>query len=439
MIKKLAGLLFMFTLVIGVAQADTIDQKTEGWCSPAVNQTDGNVTINCHGVSPKIVKRLEKLLDKPDSELKKKDIDMIKAQKEIDHWLAKAQAVYIVQKTDGWCSPVVNQTKGNVTINCHGVSPKIVKRLEKLIDKKDIDLIKAQKEIDHWLKKYNELKTQLAQRPATDELAAKAKALLEIGDLEGAEELLKKSLAQNLARRAQLAKEKESLDQAAAKDAYDLGSIKELQLDYPEAKTYYEQAASITPKNTSYLYQAGLINKTLANFQKAIEYYELALANDLKTYGEDHPNVATERNNLGVVWKSLSQYQKAIEYYELALASDLKTYGEDHPNVATYRNNLGAAWLSLGDFQKAIEYYELALASDLKTYGEDHPNVATERNNLGLAWKSLGQYQKAIEYYELALASDLKTYGEAHPNVARDRNNIGLVWYSLGKYEKAIE
>ena len=353
--------------------------------------------------------------------------------------LSLAHADSTEQNTKGWCSPAVNETDGNVTINCHGVSPKIVKRLEELLDKKDVDLIKVQEEVDHWLKKYNELKNQLAQRPATDELAAKAKALLDTGDLEGAEALLKKSLAQNLARRAQLAKEKESLDQAAAKDAYDLGSIKELQLDYPAARTYYEQAASITPENTLYLNQAGVINQTLADYQKAIAYYEQALASDLKTYGEAHPAVARDRNNLGGAWHSLGDYEKAIAYYEQALASDLKTYGKAHPAVARDRNNLGGAWYSLGDYEKAIAYLEQALASDLKTYGEAHPDVAIDRNNLGGAWDSLGEYQKAIAYYEQALASDLKTYGEAHPAVARDRNNLGSAWKSLGEYQKAIE
>ena len=73
------------------------------------------------------------------------------------------------------------------------------------------------------------------------------------------------------------------------KDAYDLRSIKELQLDYAAARTYYEQAASITPKNTAYLNQAGLINQTLANFNKAIEYYKLALATTSKPMGKTIP------------------------------------------------------------------------------------------------------------------------------------------------------
>jgi len=57
----------------------------------------------------------------------------------------------------------------------------------------------------------------------------------------------------------------------------------------------------------------------------------------------------------------LGQHEKAIAYYELALASDLKTFGEDHPYVARDRNNLGYAWNSLGQYEKAIEYYEFAL------------------------------------------------------------------------------
>jgi len=99
---KLAGLLLAFGLVIMVTHAETIDQKTDGGCSPAVNQTDGNVTINCYGLSSETEERLKKLLDKPNSELKKKEPNLIKAQKEIDHFLAEAQVGSIAQKTEGW-------------------------------------------------------------------------------------------------------------------------------------------------------------------------------------------------------------------------------------------------------------------------------------------------------------------------------------------------
>lgn len=56
----------------------------------------------------------------------------------------------------------------------------------------------------------------------------------------------------------------------------------------------------------------------------------------------------------------LGQYDKAIEHYEKAMASDLKTFGPEHPNVATVWNNLGLAWASKGETNKAIGYYEKA-------------------------------------------------------------------------------
>ncbi|MCP4936277.1 MAG: tetratricopeptide repeat protein, partial [bacterium] len=148
---------------------------------------------------------------------------------------------------------------------------------------------------------------------------------------------------------------------AAAEVAYQRGKLAEDAISYSEAFSHYKRAAQLNPDDTAYLNTAGQMARTLADHDKAIEYFELALASDLKTFGEDHPNVAVDRNNLGLAWKSLGEYDKAIEYFELALASDLKTYGEDHPKVAIRRNNLGEVWRALGQYEKAIGLYEQAL------------------------------------------------------------------------------
>ena len=86
--------------------------------------------------------------------------------------------------------------------------------------------------------------------------------------------------------------------------------------------------------------------------------------------------MARDWNNLGAVWRIKGDYDKAIGHFEKALESSLKTFGSEHPNLATSWNNLGLAWHGKGDYDKAIEYYEKALESDLKTFGSGHPNVA---------------------------------------------------------------
>jgi tetratricopeptide (TPR) repeat protein len=233
-------------------------------------------------------------------------------------------------------------------------------------------------------------------------------------------------------------KEKEK-QKEYAQTAYNLGEIAFLELDFKGALAHYLEAESLDPDNTLYQNEAGKVYYTFGQYEKAKEYYEKTLSSDMKTYGSEHPKVATRWNNLGLAWNSLGKYEKAKEYFEKALSSDLKTYGSEHPKVATRWNNLGLAWSSLGKYEKAIEYYEKANSINIKHLGEEHPRVAATWNNLGSAWYSLGKYEKAIEYYEKALSSDLKTYGSEHPKVAFKWNNLGLAWKALGKYEKAIE
>ena len=337
------------------------------------------------------------------------------------------------QTTTGWCSPAVNDVGGKVTINCHGLDPKIAVRLEELLSEKDIKLAQSrqtaaqrQKTIDQWIERYHDLEQQLVQRPKDDALAREAKVALDAGKLEEAEALLRRSLEghpKNLA----------MFPVKAGQDAYSLGHIAELQLDYVKAQRYFEQAAALVPGNSTYLNRAGTINHTLGAYDSAIRYYERALASDLKTVGEAHPQVAIYRNNLGEAYHAKGKYDRAIRYFEQALASNLKTVGEAHPQVAIYRNNLGVAYHAKGKYDRAIRYFEQALASNLKTVGEAHPNVARGRNNLGLAYYAKGEFDRAIRYFEQALASDLKTYGEDHPNVATDRNNLGGAYHALGE------
>ncbi|OJA03134.1 tetratricopeptide repeat protein, partial [Bathymodiolus thermophilus thioautotrophic gill symbiont] len=76
---------------------------------------------------------------------------------------------------------------------------------------------------------------------------------------------------------------------------------------------------------------------------------------------------------------------KAIELYNLALASNIKTYGESHPNVATTRNNLASALQARNqsrDLSKAIELYELSLETMRRVLSADHPNTKIIAGNL---------------------------------------------------------
>ncbi len=107
---------------------------------------------------------------------------------------------------------------------------------------------------------------------------------------------------------------------------------------------------------------------------------------------------------------------------EQALAIDLQAYGETHPNVARDLNNMGLVWHARGDFAKAIDRFEQTLAIRRQPSGEHHPNVAIV---LGLAWETRGDPTKAIDYFEQALFVAKKYWGDSHPSTIAIAERLG--------------
>jgi tetratricopeptide (TPR) repeat protein len=212
--------------------------------------------------------------------------------------------------------------------------------------------------------------------------------------------------------------------------------------DKSEAVFYLDKIntnTSLMEENPNLLIQLGVCERKLSNFDKALEYYEKALAIQLKVHGDEHPSTGTSYNNLGGVWNDKGEYDKALEYYEKSLAIDLKVHGDQHTSTSTLYHNLGRVWYYKGEYDKALEYYEKSLAIRLKVHGDQHPSTGKSYNNLGLVWSDKGEYDKALEYHEKSLIILLKTLGNEHPNVAISFNNIGIIWYQKGEYDKALD
>jgi len=136
-------------------------------------------------------------------------------------FLLPVWAVGQSQTSAGSCSPnIVSSGSGAVTVqlngSCNGVDPRVVRdltqgvqkfliqfpktigHLNELLDKKDVELTTKAREIDNWIKKYNELSKELQEvsgkqlqpQPAADDVSRKAAEALDRGDLGIAETLL---------------------------------------------------------------------------------------------------------------------------------------------------------------------------------------------------------------------------------------------------------
>jgi tetratricopeptide (TPR) repeat protein len=359
--------------------------------------------------------------------------------------IAHSQKV-VTQSTKGNQSPTI-VAGGDVFVNYknYGITEKtfnkvlkeqegnrkVIERLLKTIEEKDVALDDKDAKFDELSEKYKALEESLAKRSAEDNNAIEAKKRLEAGDLEGAARLLQQSLKKNL-------ENLEEKRKAAAVDAYELGSLRDLQLDYSASNNYYKQALQLDPENRKYLFKMGAISIPLES-NKAIEYFNKALSIDLKIHGEQHRNTFGDYNNLGIAWCSFGQPKKGIEYISKALEISLKLNGEKHIDTVTVYINLGIARAMLRDHNKALEYFTKARDIALGLDRQRDPSLSVAYFNIGSAWKDLGDQKTAIENYIKILDDDIKLLGERHtPEITYVYRDLGWAWGALGDHKKAL-
>jgi tetratricopeptide (TPR) repeat protein len=130
-------------------------------------------------------------------------------------------------------------------------------------------------------------------------------------------------------------------------------------------------------KYAKFVFELGWIYDDMGDARQAIEYYEQALSIDKAVYGDRHPNVARDLNNIGGAWDALGDSKKAIKYFEQALFIDREVYGDRHPKVAIRLSNIGGVWYALGDSRRAKEYFQQAYDIFREFYGDEHPHTRT--------------------------------------------------------------
>ncbi len=75
----------------------------------------------------------------------------------------------------------------------------------------------------------------------------------------------------------------------------------------------------------------------------------------------------------------IGEHKKAIEYYEQALTIGKELYGNRHPDVATNLNNISMAWHALGDRKHAKTCFQQAYSTLREFYGDEHPHTITTK------------------------------------------------------------
>ena len=178
---------------------------------------------------------------------------------------------------------------------------------------------------------------------------------------------------------------------------------------------------------------------TMADFDHALEHLNQAINILDHLYGPNHSATATCYNEIGLIYNDLSDYQNALEFY-LKSMEIVEATNEGNPiPLIILNNNIGVVYNKLGNFAKACEYYQKAINIGTAIYGENDLNLSSVYNNLGQSLKNQSNYPQALQYFTKALSIFKENYGESHPNVATVYSNIASLYSNQGDFQQALD
>lgn len=223
--------------------------------------------------------------------------------------------------------------------------------------------------------------------------------------------------------------------------------IRDYLADYPKALGYYQRMLRQSLQQygqqdirTALAYSSiGNVYLDFEDYIQALKFHVKAMVIREDVLGAEHPDMARSYNNIGNVLKGLGEYSKALEYYSRALAVYEKQLAPEQYGLAVIYNNIGIVYLDLGDYPQALEYYSKALAIDMNLHGIEHRDVAISYCNIGNVYLMQCDYLKAMEFLTKAIAIQKKVLGTEHPDLAASYSNLGRVYYYQSDYPKALE
>jgi tetratricopeptide (TPR) repeat protein len=323
--------------------------------------------------------------------------------------------------------------------------------------------------------------------PAVIALKREASKALNAGELAQAEKLLTEAAIKDLkgAQQSDTMSTKHLLSAAASMAA--IGGLKENQLNFSEAASYYRQAAELVEfvaegaevTLATYLhywgfasYEAGdygdsepplaralaIQEKVLGpehrdvtislitlarlylgqgRYPEAESLLQRAVAIQEKVLGPDHPDVALTLSNLAGVYYMRAQYGQAEPLLQRTITLLEKVVGPEHWVMARGLNSLAGVYHARREYHQAEPLLRRALDIQQKTLGPEDPELTITLNNLAQLYQEQGYHGEAEPFLRQALAINEKVWGTEHPTVAIILTNLATSYYARSLYTQA--
>jgi eukaryotic-like serine/threonine-protein kinase len=259
--------------------------------------------------------------------------------------------------------------------------------------------------------------------------------------LDEAEGLVRQGLAMD---RTVLSSSDPTTKPAIASAMVALGSVLEAKGNYAEAIRELEDALKMQPRTETPGSELAANVRELANVHFYAGHYAVAdslnhqvLSMHRILFGERHPELAEDLNNLGAIQHELGNLHEAELDYRKSLGITEAWYGAEHANTAADLTSLGRTLVMEKQYEEAKLVLERALQIQTAIHGHDHPAVASALNELGNMASVREQYAEAETRFAEALQIWRTVYGGNHQFIGVGLSNLGSVYMGQKDYVRA--
>jgi tetratricopeptide (TPR) repeat protein len=313
-------------------------------------------------------------------------------------------APHITQVSTGWCSPNIANVVGNVTVNCIGVDPRALSRLNAELSRKKLDLASEIQEANTWTTRYKDLEAHLAQAGDESVLSKQAEEYLHEGDLTKAGETLDQILGG----------EEDEVGRVAA-NHFNRALVFELQFRNLDALPHLKLAFQYRPEKPEYgqEYSNVLLEENRFPESEKVATSVVATLQPLaKTDPAKHqPALSSALNVLAICYMQTQRFKEAEDVLQEVIDLD-RQFARTNPalatpNLAASLGNLSYLYSKTQRFTEAISATQEALALYRQLAETNptayYPRVALQLNNLASLFQSIQETGQAFLYYDKAL------------------------------------
>ncbi|MFF8399778.1 dsDNA nuclease domain-containing protein [Streptomyces sp. NPDC016172] len=140
--------------------------------------------------------------------------------------------------------------------------------------------------------------------------------------------------------------------------------------------------------------------------------------------GPNHRDVATTLANLSVVYSGLGLLGNAAAAAHRAIKIDVEVYGEDHPQLMVDFNNLASALMLSGNYRAALKWLNRAHAISVRAFGNENLRRGMCLHKMAVCKYASGEVSAGINDIQEALVILNAKLGAEHPETVACRSDL---------------